>query len=132
MFAARNRLFSSLMSRSRKWVGARPEMNLRITFTAACQTLAERGKRRGGGRESWKLAYRRVEILADMIAGDKGRDRLFENDPGQVETWLIVATKRGKEAADYDSSGFVVRSLRVCIHLSRHLDCSYCSRFPGR
>lgn len=38
-----------------------------------------------------------MEILADMIAGDKGRDRLFENDPGQVETWLIVATKRVKK-----------------------------------
>lgn len=101
-------------------------------FYGRVSNFGGEGETKGGGRESWKLAYRRVEILADMIAGDKGRDRLFENDPGQVETWLIVATKRGKEAADYDSSGFVVRSLRVCIHLSRHLDCSYCSRFPGR
>lgn len=101
-------------------------------FYGRVSNFGGEGETKGGGRESWKLAYRRVEILADMIAGDKGRDRLFENDPGQVETWLIVATKRGKEAADYDSSGFVVRSLRVYIHLSRHLDCSYCSRFPGR
>lgn len=77
------------MARGRKWISGlllRPRVK-----------LWRRGGNEGEGRESWKLAYRRVEILADMIAGDKGRDRLFENDPGQVETWLIVATKRVKK-----------------------------------